>query len=101
MDDKLRILGIARKAGMLAIGAQAVSTAARSGKAKSILTAADASERSVRNAQGYSADCGALHIAVPYTKEELGAALGWGPVGMLAILDSGFAEGFNRRRTAQ
>jgi len=94
MDNNLRILGLAKKAGLLAVGTEPVETAAKTGKAIAILSACDASDRSKRNAQICAELCGAEYIAVPYTKIELGCMLGRGTPGMVAILDAGLAAKF-------
>jgi ribosomal protein L30E len=88
------MLGIARKAGMLAIGSEDVAAAARSRKAKAILTASDASESARRRAARDSEFCGATHTVLPYTKYQLGNITGRGSPGTLAILDAGLAARF-------
>ena len=93
MDNNLSILGIAKKAGKIAIGEENVSGAVRRGNARLILSASDASERSRRHAAGY----GVLSVAVPYTRSELGSVLGMGEPGIAAITDTGFAALFAKK----
>ena len=94
MDRNLQILGIANKAGLLAIGGDAVSTAARSGAARLIISASDSSEGSQRRAR-INAETGfALHINAPYIKFELGNVTRRGSPGTLAVLDTGLAARF-------
>lgn len=90
MDN--RLLGIAKKAGFLEIGDESVGQAARAFKAKVILSAADASDRSKRQAESYAEQSGAIHLVLPSTKEELGAIIGRGSPGMLTIMDVGIAS---------
>jgi ribosomal protein L7Ae-like RNA K-turn-binding protein len=90
MDN--RLLGIAKKAGLLEIGDESVGHAARVRKAKVILSACDASDGSKRRARGYAEQNGAIHLVLPSTKEELSAVIGRGSPGMLAILDAGIAS---------
>ncbi|MCL2227932.1 MAG: hypothetical protein FWB97_09990 [Oscillospiraceae bacterium] len=93
-DRNLQILGLAKKAGLLAIGCEAAGAAARSGKTKLIISASDASERAYRNAR-INADAGyAICIVVPYTKFELGNITGRGSPGTVAFLDIGLAVRF-------
>ncbi|MCL2391925.1 MAG: hypothetical protein FWC66_04865 [Oscillospiraceae bacterium] len=93
-DRNLQILGLAKKAGMLAIGCESSSAAARSGKTKLIISASDASERAYRNAR-ISADAGfAICVVVPYTKFELGNITGRGSPATVAFLDKGLAVRF-------
>ncbi|NLA86369.1 MAG: 50S ribosomal protein L7 [Clostridiales bacterium] len=89
MDN--RLLGIAKKAGLLEIGDDSVGQAARSKKARVILSASDASEGSKRRARGYAEACGSIHLVLPSTKEELSLIVGRGSPGMLTILDAGIA----------
>jgi ribosomal protein L7Ae-like RNA K-turn-binding protein len=90
MDN--RLLGIAKKAGLLEIGDESVGHAARIKKAKVILSASDASDGSKRRARGYAEQYGSIHLILPSSKEELAAVIGRGSPGMLAILDAGIAS---------
>jgi len=94
MDNTLNLLGIAKKAGMIAIGGNDVSIATRKGTAKLILSAADASERAVRRAHDGAKMCGATYVALPYNQAELGQMLGRGSPGTVAVLDAGLASAF-------
>ena len=94
MNRNLQLLGMAKKAGLLAIGGESVSAAAWSGKAAAIISASDASQGSIRRARENAKCCGVVHIVVPYTKFEFGNAAGRGSPGTLAILDAGLAAGF-------
>ena len=94
MDRNLQILGIAKKAGLLAVGGDAVSTAARNGKAKLIISASDASDGTCRRA-GINAKAGfCIHIISPFTKYELGTVSLRGSPGTVAVLDTGLAARF-------
>jgi ribosomal protein L7Ae-like RNA K-turn-binding protein len=94
MDKTLNLLGIAKKAGLLAIGDESAGAAARAGKARAILSASDASDGSKRRAKAYAETCGAVHAIMPYDKTQLGMTVGRGTPGMLAILDAGLAGAF-------
>ena len=96
MDRNLQIIGLVKKAGLLAIGSEDTSSAARAGKTKLIISARDASDNALRRARN-SAEVGrALHIVVPYTSFELGRVSGRGSPGTVAILDTGLAARFLR-----
>ena len=96
MDRNLQILGLAKKAGLLAVGAEGTGAAARAGKARVIISASDSSESALRRAR-YSAEIGrCLHIIVPYSGFELGNVSGRGSPGTVAILDLGLAARFLR-----
>ena len=97
MDRCLAILGMAKKAGFLAVGGEAVALAARHGKTKLIITATDASDGSVRRAK-HGAEVGrARYLPVPYTMFELGNVAGYGSPGTIAFLDKGLAQSFEKR----
>ena len=96
MDRNLQIIGLAKKAGLLAVGAEDSGSAARSKKAHIIISANDSSDNSLRRASS-SAEIGqVLHIIVPYTSFELGSVSGRGSPGTVAILDLGLAARFMR-----
>ena len=94
MDHNLQILGLAKKAGLLAIGDDATGMAARKGQTKLIISAEDASERAFKNARIYADSCGAICMVVPYTKFEIGMIIGRGSPAIVAFLDTGLAVAF-------
>ena len=94
MDNNLRLLGIAKKGGMLEIGEEPVRTATRAGKAKLIISACDAADSSKRHAAEYAKTAGIHHIKTPYTKFELSSVCGKGLPGMIAIMNTGIAAKF-------
>ncbi|MDR1589591.1 MAG: hypothetical protein LBS51_05300 [Oscillospiraceae bacterium] len=94
MDKNLAFLGIAKKAGLLAEGTELTVAAARSGKCSAILSASDASESSKRRAKRLAGEAGVRHAALRCTKRELGAALGRGETGVIAIMNAGIAAKF-------
>ena len=97
MDRSLALLGMAKKAGRLAVGSQAVANAARRGEAKLIITASDASEASVRRAKSNAESGEVKYLAVPFTMFELGRTAGRGSPGTIAFLDKGLADGFSKK----
>ena len=101
MDRNIQLLGIAKKAGLLAVGGDAVSIAARERKAKLVLSASDASERAIRRARINAKTGGAVYIAIPYTRFELGNVTGRGSPGTVAVLDIGLAAGFTKGLLAE
>ena len=97
MNHVLNMLGIAKKAGLLAVGGEAATVAARNGKAKLVITATDASEGSVRRARTSAEMNGVIYMAVPFTKFEIGSITGRGSPGTAAFLDAGLAAGFVKK----
>ena len=101
MDRSLAILGMAKKAGKLAVGGDAASTAARRGEAVLVITASDASEGSVRRAKMNAEANNVEYIAVPFTMFELGSTAGRGSPGTIAFLDKGLANSFKEKLNAK
>lgn len=94
MNASLTFLGLTLRAGKLEIGEESCGIAARAKKARVILTASDASQNSRTRAGNYCQDSKAPHVQLPFTKDELGAVVGRGQPGMLAITDIGMAAAF-------
>lgn len=100
MDNALRMLGLAKKAGRLEIGEEPVGAVARARKAKLILLAADAAPNTARRAAHFGEAGNVLFLSVPFTKAEMGMALGRSSCAMLAFTDPGFAASFVERLAA-
>ena len=83
-----------RRAGRLEIGETATGYAVRDGKARIVCVASDASDNAVRRAKGYLTGRRALYVRLPYTKDELSAALGKSGCSMAACTDFGLADAF-------
>ncbi|HHU06638.1 MAG TPA: 50S ribosomal protein L7 [Clostridiales bacterium] len=94
MSRALGILGLARKAGALEIGEESAGIAARSGKARALLTANNASENTLRRVYNFAAKYGLPHLALPFTKDELGKAVGVSSCAALAFMSAGLAASF-------
>ena len=92
MEHILSTLGLAQKAGMVAIGEEPVASVARSKHARVILTAEDAAPGTVRRAASFAETGACLLLGIPADKEALGRALGRTSCAMAAITDIGFAE---------
>ena len=90
----LNMLGLMRKANSIEIGETNTGIAARSGKARLMLVAADASQNAQSRAKGFSSSKNTLCITVPFTKEEISSHVGLPGCSMAAITDIGFANAF-------
>lgn len=101
MSAALMFLGLAAKAGRLTIGEESCGIDARAKKAKLIITASDSSQNSVTRAENYAQTAKAPHIALPFTKAELGNIVGRGMPGMLAITDIGMAASFAEKLSTE
>ena len=88
----LSMIGLAKKAGQVAIGEEPVGAVARAKDARVILVAQDAAPGSVRRAMSFGQAGACLCLTVPFDKDRLGRALGRTSCAMAAVTDIGFAE---------
>lgn len=89
--NPLGLLGISLRGGRLAVGEEACVQAMRAGKAKLLLTACDAAGNTLRQAVFWSGKTHTPHRPVPFTKAQLGAALGRASCAVAAVTDRGLA----------
>ena len=87
----LSLLGLMRRATAIAVGEDNTGAAARAGKAKLLLLAADASENARRRAEGFAAGRQLPLSTLPFTKEAFASAVGLSGGSMAAVTDLGFA----------
>ncbi len=99
--SSLTFLGLCLKAGKLEIGEESCGAAARAKKARLLLSASDAAHGSLMRAQNFAETAKAPHVLLPFTKAELGAAVGRGTPGMLAVTDYGLAAAFTERLASE
>lgn len=100
-DPVLHLLGLARKAGRLELGEEPVGAACRARQAKLVLLACDAASNTFRRAAHFGEAGNVLWLEVPFTKAELGFALGRGSCAMLALTDVGFASSLVQKLSAR
>ena len=102
MENKriLSLLGLALRGGNLAVGEEPVEAAARARDARVLLLAADAAENTRRRAEHFALAGQCLGLRTPFTKEELGRALGRTSVALAAVTDTGLAGAVVRRLSA-
>lgn len=94
MDKALHYLSLARKGGRAELGEEPVGAAARAAKAHLILVAKDAGDHTWRRAKSYVSGTRQQCIKVPYTKDELGFAIGRTSLAMAALTDAALALAF-------
>ncbi|MCI1965548.1 MAG: ribosomal L7Ae/L30e/S12e/Gadd45 family protein [Oscillospiraceae bacterium] len=87
----LSLLGIARRAGKLSLGSDAVRKAALGGRCPLILFASDLSPHTVRTVGEAAAKGNAETAVLHVNMEEIGCAIGK-RTGVLAVNDIGFAK---------
>ncbi len=91
MDKALNYLSLARKAGLAELGEEPVGAAARALQAHVILVASDASDHTWRRAKSYAAGTKQQCIRLPYSKDEMGEAIGRSSLAMAAVTDASLA----------
>lgn len=97
MNDGLGLLGLALRAGRLEAGEDPAGEACRARRCRLLVTAADAAENTRRKA-GYFAEEGqCILLELPWTKAELGGALGRGSCAVAAVTDLGLARAVAER----
>ncbi len=90
MDKFLSLLGLARRAGRLTLGFDAVCSSAAKKESRLILTASDVSEGTVRKLKNHLGECQTDIREIPYNQTDINAAIGK-PVRIISINDSGFS----------
>ena len=100
MDNALKLLGLALKAGRLEVGEEPVGAVARARKAKLLLLACDAAPNTVRRAAHFGEAGNVLFLSTPFTKAELGLSVGRSSCAMMAFTDPGFASSFTQKLAA-
>ena len=100
-DPILHLLGLARKAGRLEIGEEPVGAVCRARQARLVLLASDAAPNTCRRAAHFGEAGNVLWLEVPFTKAELGFALGRGSCAMLALTAAGFAASLSQKLAAR
>lgn len=96
-DNILSLLGLALRGGRLVMGEEPVEGVARARDARALLLASDAADNTRRRIEHFADEGQCMWLRVPFTKEELGRALGRTSVAVAAITDIGLAAAVARR----
>ena len=91
MDKTLNYLALARKAGLAELGEEPVGAITRALKGHLVLVAQDASDHTWRRAKSFVAGTDQQCVRLPYTKAEVGFAIGRQELAIAAITDAGMA----------
>lgn len=91
MQKALSTLGLARRAGKLSYGYDTVVAAMRQGDCPLVLTAADLSEKTKKNARFEADRTQTAYLETAFTMEQISAAIGK-KTGVIALCDAGFAR---------
>ena len=92
MSKALQLLGIARKSGNIELGEENAKALVKAGKARLLLLAGDASDGVKKRAEGYVYGFRTPVVGLPFTKEELGGAVGRAQCAVAAVRDLGLAR---------
>ena len=88
----LSLLGLALRGNHLAVGEEPVEAMARARDARVILLASDAADNTRRRVEHF-ADAGqCIWLRVPFTKDEIGRAVGRSSAAIVAVTDIGLAN---------
>jgi len=92
MDNTLSMIGLALRAGRLEPGEEPAGDACRERRCRLLLTACDAADNALRRAERFAELGQCLTASLPYSKAELGAALGRESCAIAAVTDLGLAR---------
>ena len=96
-NNVLSLLGLALRGGRLAVGEEPAALAAKAGQARLLLTSSDAAGNTLRRAEHLAEEGHCLHLTLPFSKAELGGALGRGSAAIAALTDTGLAAAVAER----
>ena len=94
VDKALNYLALARKAGRVELGEEPVGAAARAQHARLVVVAQDATDHTWRRAKSFVAGTQQQCIKVPFTKDQLGMAVGRTSLALAAFTDPALALAF-------
>ena len=93
-NKSLGLLSISRKGGNIVYGEDHVGAQARARRARLVILASDAGGHTVRRAKSFVAGTAQPIVTVPFTKDELGDALGIVSCAIACITDVRLAQAF-------
>ncbi|MBQ1263841.1 MAG: 50S ribosomal protein L7 [Oscillospiraceae bacterium] len=93
-EKSLKMLGLARRARLLEVGEEPVGIACRGSHARLLLIAKDAADHTFRRARSFCRTGKPPYLCVPFTKDELGSALGCNACALCCFTDPAFAKAF-------
>ena len=94
MDKSLNYMALARKGGRMELGEEPVGAVTRAVHACLVVVAKDASDHTWRRAKSFVAGTNQQCIRLPYTKDEMGFAIGRSSLAIAAFTDAALALAF-------
>lgn len=95
------LLGLMRKASVLALGEDNSKEAITKGKAKLLLVPSDLGEKHRERACRYLEGRNVALVELPYSNQEIASAVGIGGCSMVAVTDLGFSNAFLKLLVAE
>lgn len=90
------VIGLAKRAGAVTVGAESTLEAIRSGKAKLVLVAQDASDNTKKSIGDKCAFYSVCSEEIDATVTELGSTVGKRPVATVAFTDTNFVKAYRK-----
>ncbi len=100
-NDVLSLIGLCFRARSLAVGEEPVDAAVRAKDARLLLLAADAADNTLRRTRRFADIGNCPWLRTPFSKEELGRAVGRTSAAILAVTDIGLAANIACRLAAE
>lgn len=97
MNKILGVLGLANKAGAVAVGTNNVLAAIKNGKAKLVILTSDASDNTIKVITDKANYRNIKMLSLTFTKDELAAALGKNSTSAVAITDENFIKALQKQ----
>ena len=91
MDRALNYLALGKKARLIELGEEPVGASARANHARLVVVASDASDHTWRRAKSFVAGTDQQCIRAPFTKDEMGFAVGRTELALAAFTDAAMA----------
>lgn len=88
----LSLLGLALRGNNLTVGEEPVEGVVRARDARVLLVASDAADNTFRRVKHFAEVGQCLWLKIPFTKEELGSAVGRSSAAIVAVTDIGLAD---------
>ena len=96
-NQVLSLLGLALRGGNLVVGEEPVEAVARARDARVLLLASDAADNTRRRTAHFAEAGQCIWLSLPFTKAELGQAVGRRSVAIVAVTDIGLAAALVHR----
>ena len=94
MDKAMNYVALAKKARLIELGEEPVGAVTRAVKARLVIVAGDAGDHTWRRAKSFVAGTHQQCIRIPYSKDELGLAVGRTSLAIAAFTDPAMALAF-------